>query len=94
MWTRNRPVVLPEIALPAVVSGLMWGAGNAFWFVANEKLGFVIAFPVILSGPGIVASLWSIFYLRELRGARNYLLVFIIAALLVSSATLLAMSRA
>jgi hypothetical protein len=27
------------------------------WFVANEKLGFVVAFPIVLSGPGIVASI-------------------------------------
>ena len=45
------------MVLPALASGIMWGVGDALWFVANEKLGFVVAFPIVLAGPGIVASL-------------------------------------
>ena len=91
--TRNRPAVLPQVALPALASGIMWGVADALWFVANEKLGFVVAFPIVFAGPGIVASLWSIFLLRELEGARNYLLTAVVALLVIGGGTCISLSR-
>eukprot|EP00316_Scyphosphaera_apsteinii_P002344 CAMPEP_0119306750 /NCGR_PEP_ID=MMETSP1333-20130426/7427_1 /TAXON_ID=418940 /ORGANISM="Scyphosphaera apsteinii, Strain RCC1455" /LENGTH=302 /DNA_ID=CAMNT_0007310129 /DNA_START=282 /DNA_END=1190 /DNA_ORIENTATION=- len=87
------PTILPEVALPAIMSGIMWGVADSLWFIANEKLGFVVAFPIILAGPGIVASSWSIFYLGELRGSRNFMLVALISVLVVAGAMLLSLSR-
>ena len=81
------------MVLPALASGIMWGVGDALWFVANEKLGFVVAFPIVLAGPGIVASLWSIFLLRELEGTRNFVLTAIVAVLVVSGAACISASR-
>ena len=83
------------MVLPALASGIMWGVGDALWFVANEKLGFVVAFPIVLAGPpGIVASLWGIFLLRELEGARNFVLMTaIVAVLVVSGAACISASR-
>ena len=81
------------MVLPALASGIMWGVGDALWFVANEKLGFVVAFPIVLAGPGIVASLWGIFLLRELEGARNFVLTAIVAVLVVSGAACISASR-
>ena len=90
----NIPVVyVPQVALPALASGIMWGVAGALWFVANEKLGFVVAFPIVLAGPGIVASLWSIFLLRELEGTRNFVLTAIVAVLVVSGAACISASR-
>ena len=66
---------------------------DALWFVANEKLGFVVAFPIVLAGPGIVASLWSIFLLGELRGTRNLLLTALVALLVVAGAACISLSR-
>lgn len=82
-----------ELILPALASGVMWGVADALWFVANEKLGFVIAFPIILAGPGAVASLWGIFYLGELRGHRNYLLSAAVAVLVSAGAVLISLSK-
>ena len=81
------------MVLPALASGIMWGVGDALWFVANEKLGFVVAFPIVLAGPGIVASLWGIFLLRELEGTRNFVLTAIVAVLVVSGAACISASR-
>tara|TARA_B110001452_G_scaffold169757_1_gene142013 strand:+ start:534 stop:1034 length:501 start_codon:yes stop_codon:yes gene_type:complete len=144
-WSANRPLLLPRVALPALVSGVMWGGASApaartqapsvhglraalraahraahrarpprrpplrppspslvvrlaavadaLWFVANEKLGFVVAFPIVLAGPGIVASLWSIFLLGELRGARNLLLTALVALLVVAGAACISLSK-
>ena len=90
---RNRPEVRGEIALPALLSGVMWGIADALWFVANEELGFVVAFPIVLSGPGIVASLWGFCFLGELKGCRNAALAALVAALVTSGAALLSLSR-
>ena len=84
---------MPQVVLPALASGIMWGVGDALWFVANEKLGFVVAFPIVLAGPGIVASLWGIFLLRELEGTRNFVLTAIVAVLVVSGAACISASR-
>ena len=51
----GRLTINAGIVLPALASGIMWVVGDALWFVANEKLGFVVAFPIVLAGPGIVA---------------------------------------
>ena len=90
---RNKPEVRGEIALPAMISGMMWGCADALWFVANEELGFVVAFPIVLSGPGIVASLWGFCFLGELKGCRNAALAVLVAALVTSGAALLSLSR-
>ena len=82
-----------ELIAPALCSGLMWGLADALWFVANEKLGLMIAFPIILAGPGVVASLWSICLLGELRGLANYLLALLVAVLVAAGAVLISLSK-
>ena len=91
--TRNRPEINREVALPAVASGVLWGVADALWFVANEQLGFVVAFPIVLSGPGVVASLWGIFVLGELRGTRNLVLAALVSTLVAGGAVLISLSR-
>ena len=93
VYMRNRPQINREVALPAVVSGLLWGVADALWFVANEQLGFVVAFPIVLSGPGVVASLWGIFVLGELRGTRNLVLAALVSTLVAGGAVLISLSR-
>lgn len=62
VWFRSswRAWLQAELILPALCSGIMWGIADALWFVANETLGFIVAFPIILAGPGVVAYFWSI----------------------------------
>jgi len=92
-YTGNRPDIRPAVALPAIASGVMWGVADALWFVANEELGFIVAFPIILSGPTIVASLWGIFLLGELKGRRNKAVAALVAMLVILGATLISLSR-
>ena len=89
----NRPSISPQVALPALVSGLLWGAADALWFVAIEKLGFVVAFPIVLAGPGSVASLWGIFVLDELPGTHNKIVAALVTALVTAAASLISLSR-
>lgn len=90
---QNEPVLYPRVVLPALVSGAMWGTAQSLWFVANDALGFAVAFPIILSGPGIVASLWSVLVIGELRGRRNLVLIMVMFALGTSSAVLISLSK-
>lgn len=67
IFMKNKPKVYPKVILPGVISGLMWGGATAGWFVANQVLSPAIAFPIITTGPSIVASLWGIFIFHEIR---------------------------
>jgi glucose uptake protein GlcU len=68
----NRPRIYPKLILPAFASGVMWGIAQTAWFVANGALGFSVAFPMITSGPGILASFWGVVLFKEIKGARNF----------------------
>eukprot|EP01129_Flabellula_baltica_P001144 TRINITY_DN11053_c0_g1_i1.p1 TRINITY_DN11053_c0_g1~~TRINITY_DN11053_c0_g1_i1.p1 ORF type:complete len:318 (+),score=56.85 TRINITY_DN11053_c0_g1_i1:123-956(+) len=64
-------VVIREIVVPGYLSGVIWGIGQICYFGANSSLSFVISFPIIQTGPGVVASLWGILVFNEIQGQRN-----------------------
>ena len=66
-YQRNRPKVYPGVILPGFVSGAMWGVATTAWFVANKVLSEAVAFPIITTGPGVVASLLGVFMFREIQ---------------------------
>jgi len=68
---KNQPKLYPGVVLPGMVSGILWSLADISWFVANQKLNIVVAFPLITTGPGLVASLWGIFVFKEITGTRN-----------------------
>ena len=85
---RNKPVINPSIALPAMVSGTMWGIANIGFIVAISALSSAVAYPIVSVLPGVVTSLWSLFLFREIQGMRNFIylgagmLIRILAAVL------------
>jgi hypothetical protein len=70
---RNKPVINPSIALPALISGTMWAIANIGFIVAISALKSAVAYPIVSVLPGIVTSLWSLFWFREIQGKRNYI---------------------
>lgn len=56
-----------------LVAGTLWAVAQTAWFIANNALGQPVAFPIITTGPGIIANLWSIFFFKEIRGRNNLL---------------------
>jgi len=68
---KSKPSLYPQAVLPAIVCGGLWSIADICWFVANAKLDLVVAFPIITTGPGVVASLWGIFVFGEIKGRRN-----------------------
>jgi glucose uptake protein GlcU len=89
----NRPKVYPKVIAPAFVSGLMWAVAQTAWFVANQELSFVVAFPIVTTGPGIVAALWGVFMFHEIRGKRNFLILAAAGFLTILGVTLITLSK-
>jgi len=59
--------VYPRAILPGIVSGGMWAVAEISWFLANNYLSEAVSFPIITTGPGLVASLWGVFVFREIK---------------------------
>jgi len=74
---KNKPLVNNELFIPGWLSGVAWGIAQAFWFVANDNLGLTTAYPIITTGPGIVASLWAVCMFGEVKGKRNRIVLAI-----------------
>lgn len=90
--TGNRPWVSAPLALPSYASGLCWGCAMVAWFVANQNLSIVVAFPIVTLGPGLVSMAigWRCF--GEISGCRNVALLLLASCLFAAAATLLALS--
>jgi glucose uptake protein GlcU len=53
----------------------MWGVANCSFFIANNALSQAIAFPIVASGPPVIASLYGIFLYKEITGKRNFIIL-------------------
>jgi len=70
---RGRPYVDGRSVLGGLFAGTLWGVAQCAWFAANANLGTPVSFPIIATGPGIVANLWGIFLFKEIKGRANLL---------------------
>jgi len=89
---KNRPQVNHQVLLPALFSGIGWAIAQTSWFVANDRLHFVGTFPIISTGPGIVATLCAIIFYQEIQGRKNYLFLAAAAAVIGAGVALIANS--
>uniref|UniRef100_A0A915CV77 Transmembrane protein 144 n=1 Tax=Ditylenchus dipsaci TaxID=166011 RepID=A0A915CV77_9BILA len=62
---------LLKIILPSFFAGLLWAIAQLAWFLANDLLSQAITFPINAMMPGVCAALWSVFYFKEITGAKN-----------------------
>jgi len=69
----HTPQASPRIIVPGFLSGLGWAIAQISWFVANGALSPVVSFPIVTTGPGLVASLWGVLVYKEIEGPRNFL---------------------
>lgn len=74
IFKRNKPHIDIQSILPAFISGIMWGIAQAALIYANAILGQSISFPLVSVGPAIIAGLWSIFFIKDIYGWKNYLI--------------------
>jgi glucose uptake protein GlcU len=68
-------------AKPALLTGLLWSAGNACSIVAISRLGVAIGWPLVQCQL-VVSTTWGVWYYREVRG-RRAISGFFASALLV-----------
>jgi len=90
---KNKPVLYPSVVLPGILSGILWSMADISWFVANQNLLIVVAFPIITTGPGVIASLWGIFVFKEVQGRRNILILCLAFTITVTGVALIALSK-
>ncbi|XP_064637459.1 transmembrane protein 144-like isoform X2 [Lineus longissimus] len=90
---KNKPRVYPKAILPGIVSGAMWGVAQTGWFIANETLSEPVSFPIITTGPALIASLWGVFVFKEIQGCRNLVILVIAFCVTISGALLSAFSK-
>jgi len=93
IYKKNKPALYPEAVLPAMVSGLLWAIAQSSFFIANENLELVISFPIISTGPGLVASLWGVFVFGEIKGTRNFIFLSLGFMVVISSVVMIALSK-
>eukprot|EP01121_Diplochlamys_sp_Union-15-3_P009669 TRINITY_DN263_c0_g1_i2.p1 TRINITY_DN263_c0_g1~~TRINITY_DN263_c0_g1_i2.p1 ORF type:complete len:359 (-),score=59.04 TRINITY_DN263_c0_g1_i2:72-1064(-) len=89
----NKPIIFNDTAFPAFVSGLLWAVADISWFVANSNLELVVAFPIITTGPGVVAALWGIFVFDEIKGFKNYAVLITAFIVTITAVIMIALSQ-
>ncbi|XP_069782642.1 transmembrane protein 144-like isoform X5 [Narcine bancroftii] len=90
---KNKPSVYSTAILPAFFSGLLWGIANGAWFLANYYLGAVITFPLVTAGPSVIALTWGVFYFKEIKGPRNFLILGVVLAIALCGTILIGLSK-
>ncbi|KAM9398389.1 transmembrane protein 144a isoform 2-T4 [Salvelinus alpinus] len=75
------------------VSGVMWGVATCCWFLANTYLSAVVSFPIITTGPGLIAALWGVVVFKEVKGWCNFLILGMAFSLVLAGALLTAFSK-
>ncbi|KAI1702619.1 transmembrane family of transporters domain-containing protein [Ditylenchus destructor] len=68
---KNRPNINPEIFLPGFGGGIIWSIAMIFWLLSADNLSQSITGPITAMMPGCVASLWSVFYFKEIEYGKN-----------------------
>jgi len=89
----TKPYIVPEVTLPAFISGFGWAIADIAWFVGNDNLSLAVAFPVITSGPGLVGALWGVFLFGEIKGTANLRKLVLACCTTVIAVTMIALSR-
>lgn len=82
-----------EVFVPAMISGMMWAVAFTSWNTANGALNFVIAFPIITTGPSVVGMLVGILVYGEIKDKQNLIKVATAFALAIGGVTCIALSK-
>uniref|UniRef100_A0A914HCL9 Transmembrane protein 144 n=1 Tax=Globodera rostochiensis TaxID=31243 RepID=A0A914HCL9_GLORO len=64
-YKNNKPYIDSRLIFPSFLAGTFWAFAMLAWFMANDLLSQAITFPINSMAPGVIASLWSVFYFGE-----------------------------
>ncbi|ETN83901.1 hypothetical protein NECAME_01694 [Necator americanus] len=90
---RGAPWINPKAALPSMAGGALLAMGMVLFVIAIDNLDQAIAYPICAMSPGLIVSLWSIFYFREITGRRNLTWLSIAYSLTLVGVALVTISR-
>uniref|UniRef100_A0A0N5BZR8 Transmembrane protein 144 n=2 Tax=Strongyloides papillosus TaxID=174720 RepID=A0A0N5BZR8_STREA len=90
---KNKPYVNPSVALPALIAGILWTIGQSSFFVANEHLSQSISFPIITTLPGVISSIWSIFYFHEIFSKNDTIKYLVACAMTFTGVIIVSLSK-
>uniref|UniRef100_A0AC35UBM1 Transmembrane protein 144 n=1 Tax=Rhabditophanes sp. KR3021 TaxID=114890 RepID=A0AC35UBM1_9BILA len=90
---KNEPFINNKVAVPALAAGVLWTLGQSSFFVANQNLSQSVSFPIITQLPGLVASLWSIFYFKEITLSKSIIKLAIASSFTLLGALLVGLSK-
>lgn len=93
IYQRNKPKIYPTVILPGLLSGVMWAVATACFFVANEVLSEPVSFPIINTGPALIASGWGVLLFKEITGKKNLLILSFAFCLTISTGVLAGFSK-
>eukprot|EP00823_Brevimastigomonas_motovehiculus_P001726 TRINITY_DN12349_c0_g1_i1.p1 TRINITY_DN12349_c0_g1~~TRINITY_DN12349_c0_g1_i1.p1 ORF type:complete len:316 (+),score=39.67 TRINITY_DN12349_c0_g1_i1:28-948(+) len=70
-YKRFEPVTYSAGLVQSILSGCLWATAQILWFSVGSDVPFVITFPVLSVGPGVVGACWGVLYFREVKGRKN-----------------------
>jgi len=91
--TKGRVYLGREVVLPGILAGALWGIAQVAWFKANGVLSYVVAFPIIVGVPGLIAALWGVVLFGENRGKHNLSVLGLVVAVQAVAVSLIAASK-
>ncbi|CAJ0603066.1 unnamed protein product [Cylicocyclus nassatus] len=92
-FRKNRPLINPELTLPSLLAGLMYGGASFYFFLANEHLDPIVAYPFLTKAPGIVCAMWAVFLFKEIRGSWDMTHLFVGILVTVAGLTMITLSK-
>ncbi|CAB3410038.1 unnamed protein product [Caenorhabditis bovis] len=90
---KNMPFVNPEITMPSIISGILYGTAVTTFFISNQHLDPVIAYPILSKAPGIIVSLWAIFLFKEIQGKFRIIQLYVGIVVTLIGITFISLSK-
>jgi len=91
--TCNSPTIYRRSMLPGLASGAIWAVAQVAWFLANKNLDFPVSFPIITSGPAVIASLWGVLLFHEVSGLKQIILMVVALLITIIGVVLITLSK-
>jgi len=91
--TRNTPEIYPNMILPSIVSGMMWGIACCCQLMCTSLLGYSVGYALVAIGPMLVNSFWTTVIFREITGKRNLIILVVSLVVACVGVSLLAFSK-
>ncbi|CAD5213986.1 unnamed protein product [Bursaphelenchus xylophilus] len=90
---KNKPYVSPQLILPSMLTGFMWGIAQTMSIIATERLSQAVTGPITSMVPGCVATLWSLLYFKEIELGKNLRYLYAAITCTLTGAILIGLSK-